>query len=69
MIKIVIRYRRNSDGDVVTIEHRVDTEKEAQRWCSVIENAINKSEDVLISYQWYYIKEGDDVIEDTTDTE
>lgn len=37
MIKIVIRYRRNSDGEIVTIEHNVDNEKEARRWCTVME--------------------------------
>lgn len=54
MIKIFIKYRRNSDGEIVTIEHHAESEKVARRWCTVMENAINKSEDVFISYQWYY---------------
>lgn len=60
MIKIFIRYRRNSDGETVTIEHKVDSEKEARRWCTVMENAINKSEDLLIDCKWYYLKDEED---------
>lgn len=58
MIKIFIRYRRNSDGELVTIEHTVESEKAARRWCTVMENAIDKSEDVLVDYKWYWVMEG-----------
>lgn len=58
MIKIFIRYRRNSDGEFVTIEHTVESEKVARRWCTTMENAINKSEDVLVDCKWYWVKEG-----------
>lgn len=57
MIKIIIKYRRDSDGEIVTIEHRVDSEKVARRWCTVMENAINKSEDELLYCKWFYFEE------------
>lgn len=63
MIRIYIAYRRNSDGELVTIEHHAETEKEARRWSTAMENAINKSEDVLVSCQWYYLKDKEGVEE------
>lgn len=58
MIKIFIRYRRNSDGEFITIEHKVKSENVARTWCTKMENAINKSEDVLIDCKWFYVKDG-----------
>lgn len=60
MIKIFIKYRRNSDGEIVTIEHHVDSEKVAKRWTTVMQNAIDKSEDELIDCKWYYVKDGEE---------
>lgn len=57
MIKIYIGYRRNSDGEFVTIEHNVQSEKVARAWSTAMENAINKSEDELVSCQWFYVKD------------
>lgn len=60
MIRIFIKYRRNSDGEFVTIEHKVESEKVARRWCTVMENAINKSEDELVDCKWYYLKDDEE---------
>lgn len=57
MIRIFIRYRRDSDGEIVTITHKVQSEKVARAWCTTMENAINKSEDELLDCKLFYLKE------------
>lgn len=48
MFRVFVKFRRNSDGEYCTIDHVVETRKEALRWLTCIENALNKSEDEYV---------------------
>lgn len=64
MVKVVVDFRRNDDGEYCTIEHHARNEREARVWAAKMGRSLEKSGDLVKTIRMFFVKDAQNEKED-----